>query len=124
MNRFIAMPAVMLFAPIAVLTHALGVRQQAWMRVGRSRTRWAVALVLPVAVGFAVLPFSAAGWFLALASDLAAVAYLTNVRPLLSVAVGADRVERGLPTEPWREWVWPFVVIVVLSLAGLVIVLA
>ena len=125
MNRFIALPAIMLFAPIALLAHVLAVPPTAWVRVGRSRSQWAVALSLPAALGLAVVPFSAAGWVLVLAADVAVVAYLTKLRPLLSVAVGADRLERGLPVvEPWREWFWPFAVIVALSVAGLAIVVA
>ena len=110
MNRFIAFPLVLLIGPVALAAHAMAVPSVAWRQAGHSKPRWVAVLSVPVLVGAAVLPASSAGWLLVLVADAAAATYLARVRPVVSVAAGADRVARGLPVEPWREWVWPAVV--------------
>jgi hypothetical protein len=122
-NRFIALPVVLLIGPVALAAHALAVPSEAWRQAGRSKERWVAVLSVPVALGAAVLPASSVGWLGILIADAAAATYLARVRPVVSVAAGADRVARGLPVEPWREWVWPAVVGVILFAALVAVVL-
>ena len=117
MNRFFALPVVLVIAPLALAAHALAAPSRCWRQAGYTRARWVALLSVPVVAGVALLPLSAAGWLSILVGDIAAATYVARIHPVVSVAVGADRVGRGLPVEPWREWLWPAIVAVILFAA-------